>query len=65
MPKYKVSVEKKLYCTGVVEVTAKSPTEAIITVDKKIREGKLQSTAIDWNDGEYEDFSFKTTGDVD
>ena len=28
MPKFRVSVEKKLYFTGAVEVTAKNTTEA-------------------------------------
>ena len=67
MPKFRVSVEKRLYCTGVVEITAKDADAAIKQVSDKINTGALQTTAITikWNDPEYEDFSFTTTGDVD
>jgi hypothetical protein len=65
MPKFKVSVEKKLYCTGVVDITAKNSVEAIKKVNTKILTGKLQTTAIDWDDPQYEDFTFRVTGDVD
>ena len=65
MPKFKVSVEKKLYCTGVVEVTAKNATLALAKVQINIYKGKLQTTTIAWDDPTYEDFTFKTTGDVD
>jgi hypothetical protein len=65
MPKFKVSVEKRLYYTGTVEVEAKGAVGAIAKVNRMIANGKLQSASIAWDDGEYEDFSFKTTGDVD
>ena len=58
MPKYQVSVEKRLYCTGTVEVTAKDPDEAILKVRKRIDKGTLQTTQVEWSDPEYEDSSF-------
>jgi hypothetical protein len=65
MPKFRVSVEKRLYQTGVVEVTAKDADVAIKQVSDKINSGKLQTTDIRWSVPEYEDSSFGTTGDVD
>jgi hypothetical protein len=65
MPKYQVSVEKRLYCTGSIEVSAKNPDEAIKKVRTQINKGTLQSTQIEWSDPEYEDSSFDATGDVD
>jgi len=65
MPKYQVSVQKNLYCTGTVEVSAKDPDEAIKNVRGKINKGTLQTTDVDWDDPEYEDGSFDITGDVD
>ena len=65
MPKFNVSVEKRLYCTGVVEVTAKDSDAALKKVSDMIDAGKLQTTAVEWGDAEYEDSSFTTTGDVD
>ena len=64
MPKFSVTVEKKLYCSGTVEVTAKNATAAQDKIDTRIRTGKLQTTSIDWNEPEYEDGSFRTTGDI-
>ena len=64
MPKFQVTVEKTMYCSGVVEVTAKTSEEALAKVEKKIESGKLQTTNVKWDDPEYEDGSFKTTGDV-
>jgi len=63
--KFEVSVDKTLYCTGKVKVTAKNAEEAIDKINKKILSGKLQTTDVEWSDPEYEDNSFKTTGDVD
>ena len=62
---FKVSVEKKLYTTGTVEVKAVDSGAAIVKVDQMIASGKLQTTAVEWEDLEYEDCSFSTTGDVD
>jgi len=65
MEKFKVSVEKRMYCSGVVEVEAKNEDAAIEKVESLISSGKLQTTAVDWNDPTYEDMSFTITGDVD
>jgi hypothetical protein len=66
MPNFKVSVEKRLYCTGTVEVTADNAEEAVKKVDDQINSGDLQTSSVDtWDDPEYEDCSFQTTGDVD
>ena len=74
MPKYQVSVEKRLYCTGTVEVSAKDPEAAIKKVRTMIDKGTLQTTQVEWSDPEYdatgervrrEDSSFDVTGDVD
>jgi len=63
--KYKVSVEKRLYTTGIVEVEASTADEAIELVEEQIAKGYLQTTAVKWDDPTYEDDSFVTTGDVD
>ncbi len=67
MEKFKVSVMKRLYCTGVIEVSAKDAQAAVDKVTEKIVTGKLQTTDpnIEWGDLEYEDGSFETTDDVD
>jgi len=65
MPKYQVSVEKRLYCTGTVEVSAKDPDAALKKVRTKIYSGTLQTTQVEWSDPEYEDSTFDATGDVD
>ena len=65
MPKFNVSVEKRMYATGSVSVTAKDADSAIRKVRTLIDQGKLQTTSVEWNEPEYEDSSFDTTGDVD
>ena len=65
MPKFRVTVEKKESFVGSVEVTAKSAVRAQTEVNNKINLGKIRTTDIQWGDGQYEDFSFGTTGDVD
>ena len=62
---FKVSVEKTLYCTGIVEVKAQNPDKAIEKVQAMIDAGQLQTTAVEWGDLIYEDCSFSTTGDVE
>jgi hypothetical protein len=62
---FSVSVEKALYCTGTVKVYAQTADEAIDKVEARITKGELQTTDVEWNDPQYEDASFKTTGDVD
>lgn len=65
MPKFNVSVEIRMYCTGSVEVTAKDSDAALKKVSDQINTGKLQTSTIEWNDPEYEDCSFQPTGDVE
>jgi hypothetical protein len=54
-----------MYCTGTVTVTAETPEEAQAKVDEMINKGALQTSQVEWDDPEYEDSSFATTGDVD
>jgi len=66
--KYKVSVEKMTRHTGFVLVdskTADEATELVNMVNKRIANGDLQTSAVEWDDPEYEDGSFCTTGDVE
>jgi hypothetical protein len=63
--KIKVSVEKRMYCTGAVIVDCETVDQAIELVEAQIHTGELQTTAVDWSHPEYEDFTFQTTGDVD
>lgn len=63
--KYGVSVEKRLYATGIVTVEAESEDDAIAQVEADIVAGRLQTTAVEWGELEYEDSTFQTTGDVD
>jgi hypothetical protein len=65
MPKFNITVEKCMYCTGSITVSAKSWWYAIKQVRKRISSGKLQTTDIEWGDPKYEDSSFDATGDVD
>jgi len=60
---FKVFVEKRMYAIGTVTVEGEDADDAIDLVEEQIDSGELQTTAVDW--GEYEDFSFVTTGDVD
>jgi len=63
--KYRVSIEKTCRFTGSIEVEAADAAQAIGAVQLMISKGKLQTTEIEWDDGEYVDESFTTTGDVD
>jgi len=60
---FSVSVEKRLYTTGTVEVKAANALAAVNKVENRIISGKLQTTAVKWDEPEYEDCSFSTTGD--
>ena len=64
MKKFDVTVEKLLYCSGVIKVKAKNFDMALKKVSKKIQSGKLQTTTVNWGDPEYQDGTFQTTGDV-
>ena len=61
---FDVTVEKTLYCSGVIKVKAKNSDEALKKVSGQIQSGKLQTTAVNWGDPEYQDGTFQTTGDV-
>ena len=63
--KFRVSVEKRMYCTGTVTVDCASDHDAIDLVQSQIDSGVLQTTMVDWDEPQYEDCSFVTTGDVD
>jgi hypothetical protein len=63
--KFKVTVEKTMTASGIVEVSARTADEAFVKVYKRITSGKLQTTDITWDDPEYDDDSFKATGDVE
>jgi hypothetical protein len=65
MKKFKVSVERKLYVTGFVEVEATDEQAAYRDVANRIDNGKIQTTSVDWSEPEYEDYSFEATGDVE
>jgi len=65
MSNYLVQVEKQKYFTGAVSVQAESMNGAIAKTQERINTGALQSSGIDWNEGEYEDNTFKTTGDAE
>lgn len=65
MKTFNVTVEKTQYLSGIVKVPAQNPRKAISKVEKLINNGKLQTTDVEWGDPDYNDGSFKTTGDVD
>jgi len=62
--KFKVNVEKKMYATGVVEVDCNTCEQAVKLVQNQIDKG-LSIEDVEWDDAQYEDWSFTTTGDVD
>ena len=62
---FEVTVEKMQYRLGVIKVSAQNPKAAIKKIQDKIDSGKLQTTAVTWwDDPEYVDNSFKTTGNA-
>jgi len=62
--KYAVVVEKCMYFTGVVEVEAETEGLAFGMVCDQINSGALQTSSIEWDEGQYQDCSFSTTGDI-
>ena len=62
---FKVSVEKRMYATGEVTIDCDTEDQAIELVQNQIDNGSLQTFAVKWDDAQYEDCSFTTTGDVD
>jgi len=65
MKKFKVSVERKLYVTGFVEVEAIDELAALREVNAGIAKGTILIRDAVWGDPEYEDHSFDAIGDVD
>ncbi len=65
--KFVVFVEKKLTVSGSMIVYADDEFAAEKKVHDMITSGKLQSSEdqINWDDPDYVDLSFTTTGDVD
>ncbi len=66
--KFNVTVEKRGYVSGTIEVEAEDAEQAQDAVDAMIASGELQTVdeRIEWNgDYDYEDGSFTTTGDID
>lgn len=61
--KFRVSVQKKYVVSGTIEVDAADAYAARM----KVEAIRLQSNdrRISWDDPEYVDFSFNTTGEVD
>jgi len=62
---YRVSVEKLVRHTGVVEIEADSPDYAQGMVEGKIDSGELPASEVEWDGGECEPNTFATTGDVE
>jgi len=65
MKTFQVSVEKRMYATGIVEIEAENADEATKKVLDKIVEGEINTSDIEWSEPEYEEMSFDITGDVD
>lgn len=69
MPEYRVSVEKTSRQTGVITIEAASSFAAKEKVKEMMEDTKNPLQTIDdrieWDDPEYIDFSFQTTGDVE
>lgn len=64
MKTYDVEVQKYMYAIGTVRVEAEDEQAARDQTEARILAGKLQTTAVKWDDPEYEDCSFETTGEV-
>lgn len=65
MSKFRVTVEKTQYLSGVVTVRAKSAGAAQAKVDRLLEQDKLKESDIEWDDKSEDDESgVKTTGDI-
>ncbi len=62
--KYYVQVEKTMKCFGIIEVEARSCTDAVKKVQKGIDQDVTRTVDALWDEPEYDDFSFGTTGNV-
>ena len=65
MKEFNVTVEKTQYCSGIIKVKAPDADAALKKVSNQIQSGKLQTTAVNWDEPEYQDGTFKTTGDIE
>jgi hypothetical protein len=67
MPQFKVEVSKDYHQMGSIVVGAKTESAAIAKVDKMMANLPLQTDdpSIQWDDMEYVDFSFNTTGEAE
>lgn len=63
--KCKVSVEKRMYATGVVEVDCDNAEQAFDQVQREIADGHLLDTDIEWSEPVYEGGSMTATEDID
>jgi len=60
-----VSVEKRMFATGTIEIDCEDADQAIKLVQDGIDRGVLHTSDVDWHEPQYEDCSFATTGDCD
>lgn len=65
MPKYKVTVERTVYQSAIVEVNAPTPEEAEVKVSDMIENAALEASTLEWSDGDMDETGIRTTGDVD
>ena len=63
--KYKVTVQKSMYASGVVEIEAASDGEAEELVQRQIEDGTLNKGDVLWDDPVDEEGSFEVSGDVE
>jgi hypothetical protein len=64
MPTFTISVEKKMHVTGVIHVRGDSLVAAKSEAKRRIRDGDLTESDIQWHDPIYEDGSFDITKDI-
>lgn len=62
---FKVTVEKPIFCTGIVKVKATTLKEALKTVKANIKNGKIQDVDVNWSEPEYQEGPIKTTGEAE
>lgn len=65
MPKFKVTVQKYMYASGVVTIDAPDAQAAEAAVQSSIQSRVLEMDTINWDDPVYEAGTFETTGDVE
>lgn len=60
---YKVTVERTLYQSAVVEVSARNSEGALKKVEQMIEKGTLPS--LEWDESQQDDSGIRTTGDIE